>query len=62
VLSGKIQGTVGETVKTVGKDSLIYCPSNVKHAILNVGETTAKVLRIAACDQGKKMGGWDKKK
>jgi quercetin dioxygenase-like cupin family protein len=41
---------------------LIYCPSNVKHAILNVGETTAKVLRIAACDQGKKMGGWDKKK
>jgi quercetin dioxygenase-like cupin family protein len=62
VLSGKIQGTVGDTVKVVGKDSLIYCPSNVKHAILNVGDTTAKVLRIAGCDKGAKMGGWDKKK
>jgi quercetin dioxygenase-like cupin family protein len=62
VISGQIQGTVGDTVKTVGTDSLIYCPSNVKHAILNVGKTTAKVLRIAGCDQGKKMGGWAKQK
>jgi quercetin dioxygenase-like cupin family protein len=61
VISGQIQGTVGDTVKTVGPDSLIYCPSDVKHAILNVGDTTAKVLRIAGCDKGAKMGGWDKK-
>lgn len=50
VISGKIQGTVGNVVKTIGADSLIYCPSNVKHNILNIGKTTAKVLRIAGCD------------
>ena len=58
VISGKIEATVGDMKKTVGADSLIYCPSNVKHAILNVGKTTAKVLRIAGCGEDKIMGGW----
>jgi quercetin dioxygenase-like cupin family protein len=60
VISGRIQATVGDEIRTVGADSLIYCPSNVKHAILNVGKTTAKVLRIAACNEGAVMGGWAK--
>ena len=58
VISGRIEATIGDVKKTVGADSLIYCPSNVKHAILNVGKTTAKVLRIAGCGEGKIMGGW----
>jgi quercetin dioxygenase-like cupin family protein len=57
VISGRIRATVGATERTVGADSLIYCPSNVKHAILNVGKTTAKVLRISGCNEGAKMGG-----
>ena len=62
VISGRIRATVGDVEKTVGADSLIYCPSNIKHSILNVGKTTAKVLRIAACGDGEKMGGWVKQK
>jgi quercetin dioxygenase-like cupin family protein len=60
VISGRIQATVGDVTRTIGADSLIYCPSNIKHAILNVGKTTAKVLRIAACGEGNVMGGWAK--
>ena len=58
VISGKIKATIGNEEKTVGANSLIYCPSNIKHAILNAGKTTAKVLRIAACNEGAIMGGW----
>jgi quercetin dioxygenase-like cupin family protein len=58
VISGRIEATIGDVKKAVGADSLIYCPSNVKHAILNVGKTTAKVLRIAGCGEGNIMGGW----
>jgi quercetin dioxygenase-like cupin family protein len=60
VISGRIQATVGDEKRVIGADSLIYCPSNVKHAILNVGKTTAKVLRIAGCGEGNVMGGWAK--
>ncbi len=60
VVSGRIKATIGDKEKTVGANSLIYCPSNVKHAILNVGKSTAKVLRIAACNEGAIMGGWAK--
>jgi quercetin dioxygenase-like cupin family protein len=60
VISGKIKATVGDVERTVGHDSLIYCPSNIKHSILNVGKTTAKILRIAACNEGEVMGGWVK--
>jgi len=62
VISGRILATVGDIEKTVGANSLIYCPSNIKHSILNVGKTTAKVLRLAACGEGETMGGWVDKK
>ena len=57
VISGRIQATVGDIERTVGADSLIYCPSNVKHSILNVGKGIAKVLRISGCAEGAEMGG-----
>ena len=57
VISGRIRATVGDIERTVGADSLIYCPSNVKHSILNVGKGPAKVLRISGCNDGAKMGG-----
>ena len=56
VISGRIRATVGDIEKTVGADSLIYCPSNLKHAILNVGKGTAKVLRIKGSGIGDKNG------
>ena len=56
VISGKIKAVVGDTVRIVGRDSLIYCPSNIKHSITNVGKTTAKVLRISACGEAANMG------
>jgi quercetin dioxygenase-like cupin family protein len=56
VISGQIRATVGDIEKTVGADSLIYCPSNVRHSILNVGKDTAKVLRISGSGKGQKMG------
>ena len=43
--------------RIVGADSLIYCPSNVRHSIKNVGKTVAKVLRMSGSAEGKKMGG-----
>ena len=56
VISGKIRATVGDIEKTVGADSFIYCPSNVKHSIINVGKGTAKVLRIKGSGIGDKNG------
>jgi len=34
----------------------LYCPSNVKHSITNVGKTPAKVLRVSACNEAANMG------
>ena len=56
VISGKIKAVIGDTVKIVGHDSLLYCPSNIKHSITNVGKVQAKVLRISACGEAAKMG------
>jgi quercetin dioxygenase-like cupin family protein len=56
VISGQIRATVGDIEKTVGADSFIYCPSNVRHSILNVGQDAAKVLRITGSGKGQKMG------
>ena len=56
VISGKIKAVIGDKVRIVGHDSLLYCPSNIKHSITNVGKTTAKVLRISACGEAAKMG------
>jgi len=50
-------GYCGRYRKIVGADSLIYCPSNVKHAILNIGKTTARVLRVTGSGAGMWWGG-----
>jgi glyoxylate utilization-related uncharacterized protein len=52
VISGRIRATVGDIEKTVGADTLIYCPSNVKHSITNVGKGIAKVLTIIGFGEG----------
>ena len=62
VISGKIRATIGDTERTVGADSLIYCPSNVRHSIAKVGKGLARILRISGSGYGNKMGGavWSK--
>ena len=55
VISGRIRATVGDVEKTVGADSMIYCPSNVKHSITNVGKGLAKILRITGSGEGEQM-------
>jgi mannose-6-phosphate isomerase-like protein (cupin superfamily) len=45
VNSGMMLATVGDSERIVGADSLIYCPSNVRHSITNIGKRTAKILR-----------------
>jgi mannose-6-phosphate isomerase-like protein (cupin superfamily) len=57
VISGKILAKIGDEERVVGADSLIYCPSNIRHSIKNVGKTRAKVLRMSGSAEGKKMGG-----
>ena len=57
VISGRIRATMGDIEKTVGADSLVYCPSNIKHSITNVGKGTAKILRIKGSGEGVKTGG-----
>jgi mannose-6-phosphate isomerase-like protein (cupin superfamily) len=57
VISGKILAKIGTDERIVGADSLVYCPSNVKHSIKNVGKTRAKVLRMSGSAEGRKMGG-----
>jgi quercetin dioxygenase-like cupin family protein len=56
VISGKIKAVIGDQVRIVGANSLLYCPSNVKHSITNVGKGNAKVLRVSACNEAAKMG------
>jgi mannose-6-phosphate isomerase-like protein (cupin superfamily) len=57
VISGKILAKIGAEERVVGANSLIYCPSNVRHSIKNVGKTVAQVLRMSGSAEGKKMGG-----
>lgn len=56
VISGQIRATIGDTERIIGSDSLIYCRSNVKHSITNVGKDTAKVLRLGAAGSGDNKG------
>ncbi len=56
VISGRIRANVGDMERIVGRDSLIYCPSNVRHSITNVGKGVAKVLRLAAAGSGDNQG------
>ena len=53
---------MGDEERIVGADSLIYCPSDQRHSITNVGKGLAKILRISGCNDGAKMGGpvWSK--
>ena len=57
VISGKIKATLGDTERIVGADSLIYCPSNIRHSITNVGDGLAKLIRVSGSGEGAKMGG-----
>lgn len=56
VISGRIQAIVGDIEKIVGADSLIYCPSNIRHSITNIGIGPAKILRIKGSGEGEKTG------
>jgi len=56
VISGRIRFTVGDIEKTVGANTLIYCPSNVKHSMTVVGKGVAKILMIYGTGEGEKMG------
>ena len=56
VISGRIRATIGDTERIVGADSMIYCPSNIKHSITNIGKRPAKVLRIKGSIEGEKSG------
>jgi mannose-6-phosphate isomerase-like protein (cupin superfamily) len=56
VISGRIRATVGDIEKTVGANTLIYCPSNVKHSMTVVGKSVAKILMIYGTGEGEKMG------
>ena len=56
VISGRIRATVGDIEKVVGADTLIYCPSSVKHSITNVGKRAAKVISIDGSGIGERGG------
>ena len=56
VISGRIRVKVGDMEKIVGPDTLIYCPSNVKCSLANVGKGRAKYLAICALDEVKQFG------
>jgi len=57
IISGRLRVTLGDIEKTVGRDTLIYCPSNVRIGFVNVGKSTAKFLKDGASDEGKIQGG-----
>ncbi len=56
VISGRIRATVGNITRTVGADTLIYCPSSTRHSITNVGKGKAKVISIDASAEGVRGG------
>ena len=56
VISGRIRAKVGDVEKIVGADTLIYSPSNIKHSVINVGKTIAKVIAIDASGEGERGG------
>ena len=56
VISGRVRFTLGEIEKTVGADTVIYCPSNVKHSMINVGKSLAKLIMVSGSGEGEKMG------
>ena len=56
VISGDIMVSLAGREERVGPDTLIYCPTNVIHSIRNIGESSAKLLRIGAAASGETGG------
>lgn len=57
VISGEVSVKLGDgEERVVGEGTVIYCPSNVAHSLKNVGNTSAKVLRIGASATGEVTG------
>ena len=56
VISGDIMVSLAGREERVGSDTLIYCPTNVIHSIRNIGESSAKLLRIGAAASGETRG------
>jgi mannose-6-phosphate isomerase-like protein (cupin superfamily) len=56
VISGRIRVTLGDNEKIVGSNTLVYCPSNVKHSMVVVGNHPAKMIMIYGTGEGEKMG------
>ncbi|MBI4188069.1 MAG: cupin domain-containing protein [Chloroflexi bacterium] len=56
VISGEIAASLSGKEEIVGPDTLIYCPTNVVHALRNVGKSKAKLLRIGAAATGETGG------
>jgi quercetin dioxygenase-like cupin family protein len=58
VISGRLRVNLGDIEKTVGSDTLIYIPSNVKRSVTNVGKGIAKYLamKVVPSGKGEKMG------
>lgn len=57
VISGRMRVAIGDVEKTVGADTLIYCPSDMSHSLKNIGKGIAKYLTIRGTAEGTKMGG-----
>jgi mannose-6-phosphate isomerase-like protein (cupin superfamily) len=56
VLSGRMRVTLGNTEKVIGPDTLVYCPSNVKHSMSVIGKGPARMIMIYGTGEGEKMG------
>jgi mannose-6-phosphate isomerase-like protein (cupin superfamily) len=58
VISGRIRVTIGDIEKTVGPNTLIYVPSNLKRSVTNVGKVLAQyvAIKIVPSGKGEKMG------
>jgi quercetin dioxygenase-like cupin family protein len=58
VISGRLRVTLGDIEKTVGPDTLIYIPSNVRHSVTNVGKGIVKYLamKVVTSTEGERMG------
>jgi mannose-6-phosphate isomerase-like protein (cupin superfamily) len=56
IISGRIRATIGDAERIVGADTLIYCPSDVRHSITDVGKGNAKLLRMSGSGEGERMG------
>jgi len=56
VLSGRMRATIGDIEQIVGANTLIYCPSNFRHSLSNIGKGIAKYLTIKGTAKAAKMG------